>query len=133
MDSSQNAFRHTILILDDDANVREVERRYLEASGYDVLQATTGQDALRLIESGETVDLLVADLAMPEMSGEDLVSRLRPSRPWLKVLYVTGRIDRLMDERPLSTTEAFLEKPFTRLQLAEAVSVLLFGTIKKPG
>ena len=122
----------TILVIDDDPAVRQIERRYLEADGYQVLEAPSAQDGLRLIESGRVVDLLIADLAMPEMSGEEMVARLRPRHPQLKVLYVSGRIDRLMDERALRTTEAFLEKPFTRPQLAEAVSMMLFGTIARP-
>ena len=69
---------------------------------------------------------------MPGMDGAEMVRRIRRTRPRLKVLYVTGYINSLMDVRPLSEGEAFLEKPITVDSLREAVSLLLYGTRKKP-
>ena len=68
---------------------------------------------------------------MPELGGDEMVSRVRTTRPDLKVLYVIGRIDRLMDARPLWAGEAFLDKPFTAAGLTEAVGLLLHGTLQK--
>jgi FixJ family two-component response regulator len=71
---------------------------------------------------------------MPELGGDEMARRIRATRPDLKVLYVTGHIDRLMDERPLLWDgEAFLDKPFTAQALLEAVSMILFGTLKRKG
>jgi FixJ family two-component response regulator len=61
-----------------------------------------------------------------------MVRRIRTTRPRLKVLYVTGFIDSLMNVRPLWEGEAFLEKPITVDSLREAVSTLLYGTPTKP-
>jgi DNA-binding response OmpR family regulator len=61
--------------------------------------------------------------------GEEMVRRIRTTRPDLPVLYVTAHIDSLMDVRPLFEAEAFLEKPFTMAGLREAISLLLSGTV----
>jgi CheY-like chemotaxis protein len=74
----------------------------------------------------------MADLDMPELGGEEMVRRIRATRPDLRVLYVTGYIDRLMDERRvLWEREAFLDKPFNPVGLLEAVSLILYGTLNK--
>ena len=69
---------------------------------------------------------------MPKLNGDELVCRVRCAHPDLKVLYVTGHIDSLMDTRALWEDEAFLEKPFTPTGLSEAVSLLIYGTIHAP-
>jgi FixJ family two-component response regulator len=68
---------------------------------------------------------------MPGLNGVEMVRQIRTKRPDLPVLYVTGYIDRLMDARPLWEGEAFLEKPFTLEGLREAVSLLLYGTVRR--
>jgi CheY-like chemotaxis protein len=122
----------TVLVVDDEAAIRAIERRVLETHGYRVLEAQGGVEAIALLDSGQSLDLLIADLDMPGIRGEEMVRRIRSTRPGLKVLFVSGHIDVLMDARPLEDTEAFLEKPFTVPGLAEAVSLFLFGSIKKP-
>ena len=125
--------RPTILVVDDEANIRLVAKRILEQAGYDVTEASNGLEAIELLGRGPVPDLLMADLDMPGLRGEDMAQRIRRTEPDLKVLYVTGRIDRLMDQRPvLWEGEAFLEKPFSRTGLLEAVAMLLYGTLKKP-
>ena len=75
---------------------------------------------------------MIADLEMPQISGESMVRQARKRQPDLKVLYVTAHIDRLLDARPqLWEGEAFLDKPYTDAGLLEAVSLLLHGTVKK--
>jgi FixJ family two-component response regulator len=69
---------------------------------------------------------------MPRLGGDEMVSRIRAVRPDLKVLFVTGHIDRLMDARPLWEGEAFLDKPFSAIGIREAVALLLYGTVKRP-
>ena len=127
-----NAGRMVLMVVDDDQNARELDRVILEPAGYQVLRASSGPDAIALLEAGTAIDLLIADLSMPGMDGAEMVRRIRTTRPDLKVLYVTGYIDTLMDTRPLREGEAFLEKPVTVASLREAVSVLLYGTVTKP-
>jgi CheY-like chemotaxis protein len=122
-----------VLIVDDEPPIREIERRILERGGYRVIEAATGPEAFARIAEGPTPDLMVVDLEMPEMSGEELVQRVHASLGRLKVLYVTGNIDRLLDVRQLVWEgEAFLDKPFTAKGLLEAVSLLLSGTLTGP-
>jgi len=122
----------TVLVVDDQDGIRSIERRVLESHGYHVLEAESAREAIELLSAGTPLDLLIADLDMPEVRGDEMVSRIRKTRPGLKVLYVSGQINSLMDTRSLEDTEAFLEKPFTVPGLAEAVSLLLFGSLKKP-
>ena len=115
-----------VLVVDDEESIRMMERRILEAGGYRVVEAPGAQDAFAMFASGVAPDLLIADLDMPELSGEEMVRRVHAARPQQKVLYVTGNIDRLLDARSLLWDgEAFLDKPFTANGLLEAVSLLL--------
>lgn len=122
----------TVLVVDDEQSIRDVARRILERGGYQVTEASNGLEGVALLAGGAQLDLLMADLDMPELGGDEMVRRIRTTRPDLKVLYVTGHIDKLMDERPvLWDGEAFLEKPFSGAALLEAVSLILYGTLKK--
>ena len=123
----------SILVVDDEESIRVIARRILEDAGYVVTEAGNGWEGIAALEGGATLDLLLADLDMPELGGDEMTTRIRASRPDLRVLYVTGHIDKLMDERPiLWEGEAFLEKPFSAASLLEAVSLILYGTLKKP-
>jgi two-component system cell cycle sensor histidine kinase/response regulator CckA len=122
-----------VLIVDDEAGIRALGRRILESAGYTVIDVGNGFDAITLLDGGAPIDLLLADLDMPALGGDEMVRRIRATRPDLKVLYVTAHIDRLMDERPvLWQGEAFLDKPFTKEGLLEAAALLVYGTIKQP-
>jgi two-component system cell cycle sensor histidine kinase/response regulator CckA len=115
-----------VLVVDDEGAIRMMERRILEAGGYQVVEATGAAQAFAMFDDGIVPDLLIADLDMPELSGEDMVRRIHAARPHQKVLYVTGNIDRLLDARSMVWEgEAFLDKPFTANGLLEAVSLLL--------
>jgi two-component system cell cycle sensor histidine kinase/response regulator CckA len=121
-----------VLIVDDEEGVRTVSRRILESDGYAVIEAASGDEAMALLSIGVEVDLLMTDLDMPGVRGEDLAGAFRTARADLDVLYVSGVIDRLMDERPLlGEGEAFLTKPFTPSGLLEAVALLLFGSLSR--
>jgi two-component system cell cycle sensor histidine kinase/response regulator CckA len=121
----------TVLVVDDEAAIREIERRTLEAGGYHVTEASSAAEAIDFLSHGAPLDLLIADLDMPELKGDEMVRRIREARPELKVLFVTGHIDLVMDARPLWECEAFLEKPFSQTGLREAVALLLHGTLKE--
>jgi YesN/AraC family two-component response regulator len=78
-------------------------------------------------------DLVVTDVMMPQMTGDELARRLRLQHPTVKVLYLTGFSDRLFKEKvTLWADEAFLDKPCTVKGLLEAVSLLLFGSFEAP-
>lgn len=121
----------TVLVVDDEPAIRQIARRILEDGGYQITEAEGGLEAIALLAQGHPLDLLMADLDMPGLGGDEMVRRIRATRPDLKVLYVTGHIDRLMDARPLWEGEAFLEKPFNPIGLREAISLLLHGSLKE--
>ena len=83
----------------------------------------------------EPLDVLLTDVMMPQMTGDELARRLRLKEPDLKILYLTGFSDRLFKEKVmLWENEAFLEKPCTLKSLKEAVSLLLSGHVDRaPG
>jgi two-component system cell cycle sensor histidine kinase/response regulator CckA len=120
-----------VLVVDDDDAVRTFVKRILDEEGYVVDASPTGPDALTRIQDGQVYDLIVADVYMPEMTGPQLVARMRQRGSQAKVLYVTGFADQLFDERDeqLWAEEAFLDKPCTVQGLREAVSLLLHGSI----
>ena len=122
-----------VLVVDDDARMRDLERRILESGPYDVIEASGAHEALSILRTGRQVDLVIADLDMPEVSGEDMVMQIRSARPGQKVLYVSANVDRLLDARQiLGEGEAFVDKPFTAKGLLEGVSLLLFDTLSPP-
>ena len=123
----------TVLVVDDEEQIRMVERRILERAGYHVLEAADGPSAIALLDENMPLDLLLADMEMPGLLGSEMARRIRRNRPGLKVLFVTGHADRLFEEQPLLWDgEAYLDKPFNAEGLLEAVSLLLFGTLNAP-
>lgn len=120
--------RHpTVLVVDDQAKVRQVQRLALERNGYHVTEANSGFEAVARFAQGQRFDLLIADIGMPAMSGVEMAFMIRTSHPDQKILYVTGQLNRLVKARPLWRGEAVLEKPFTIRALSDAVSLLLQG------
>jgi CheY-like chemotaxis protein len=119
-----------ILIVDDQPSVRRFVGRVLNDAGYTTVSASDGLEALKIIETSGAVNLLVTDLVMPQMRGDELAQRVRRDHPAVKVLYVTAYQDRLFQETAtLGETEAFLDKPFAVHDLLEAVSMLLAGPL----
>jgi two-component system, cell cycle sensor histidine kinase and response regulator CckA len=119
-----------VLVVDDDDAVRQFVKRILDDGGYVVDSSASGADALTRMHDGQAYDLVVADVCMPEMSGPQLIARMRQAGSEAKVLYVTGFADQLFEEHtPLWADEAYLDKPCTVQGLREAVSLLLHGQI----
>ena len=114
----------TILLAEDDPTVRRFVLSVLEDQGYHVLAAENGIKALELCAGhAGSIDALVTDVVMPELNGRELAQRARLIRPELKVLFVSGYINRgLKDEDILNPSNAFLEKPFTGDSLLNAVA-----------
>ena len=118
----------SVLIVDDEEPVRKYVDRVLSGAGYQTKVASDGPEAIEVAAKMEKLDILVTDVMMPEMQGDELARRLRQSEPPLKVLYLTGYADRLFkDKITLWQDEAFLDKPCSVKGLLEAVSLLLFG------
>jgi len=119
----------TVLVAEDEEGVRELLRKVLGDHGHPVLEARHGRDALMVAERYERpIDLLVADVVMPEIGGGELVERLRSQRPGLKVLYISGYTNDEIVRRGVRRTEAhFLQKPFTSQELMRKVRQVLDG------
>ena len=117
-----------VLIVDDEEPISGLVERVLSRAGYETAVAADGAEALKIAEEKGPFDLLLADVVMPGMQGDELGRRLRASDPELKILYLTGYTDQLFTDRTLLwENEAFLEKPITVTGLLEAVSLTLFG------
>jgi two-component system, cell cycle sensor histidine kinase and response regulator CckA len=101
--------------VEDEDGVRELVRQILVEHGHAVLTARHGRDALLIAERYERpIDLLVTDVVMPQMSGAELVDRMRAVRPDLKVLYISGYTDDELLRRGVKGQDVrFLHKPFT--------------------
>jgi CheY-like chemotaxis protein len=117
----------TILLVEDETSVRRLVERVLKSRGYEVIAAKDGGDALRLASNaGLTVDLVLTDIVMPEMSGRELVEALHTGRPALRVLYMSGYTDDEIVRRGLSDPGmSFIQKPFTAENLAMQVRKVL--------
>ena len=116
-----------ILLVEDDRAVRVLARSTLQAHGYTVLEAHHGKHALQVYEQhAGPIHLLVTDVVMPEMSGRELADRLKPSRPNMKVLFMSGYTDKaIVHHGELDPGAAFLQKPFTPDALARKVREVL--------
>jgi two-component system cell cycle sensor histidine kinase/response regulator CckA len=120
----------TVLIVDDEESVRRFVERVLTDAGYRTALASDGPEAIEVAARLGSVDLLITDVMMPQMTGDELARRLRLNEPKLKILYLTGYSDRLFkDKVTLWEDEAFLDKPCTMKSLMEAVSLLLVGRV----
>jgi len=110
----------TILVVEDEEGVRLLVRRSLETLGYTVLEARNGRDALRVYqEHGGVISLVVTDVVMPEMHGQELATRLKRMQPGLKVIYMSGYpADAIGQFGVVDTDSHFLGKPFTSTALA---------------
>jgi two-component system, cell cycle sensor histidine kinase and response regulator CckA len=116
----------TVLLVDDNPQVRSSVSRLLSDQGYRVIEAASGAGALSLFESHkDQVDLLLVDLAMPGMSGREVARRLRGSRPNLKVLYVTGYGGPHFREQVEDEPIELFQKPFDGRALARKVREVL--------
>jgi two-component system, cell cycle sensor histidine kinase and response regulator CckA len=119
----------TILVVDDDVNVRTVIGTVLRRQTYDVLEAATGEEALRIANArGAPIQLVISDLNMPQMGGRVLLDQLRALCPSIRVLLISGEDEPAeTTPRAADTLTGFLAKPFTPAQLSAAVKGLLDG------
>ena len=119
-----------ILIAEDDPAVRRVAERILSSAGYAVTATGGGPEALELLDDGaRDVDLLLSDIVMPGMRGDDLARRAVAMRPGLHVLFMSGYSDQAppLDLGPTAGATAFIDKPFDAGTLLERIRDLLRG------
>jgi two-component system cell cycle sensor histidine kinase/response regulator CckA len=100
--------------------VRAVAERALARQGYKVLTANDGEQGLEVLAGNEKIDLLISDVVMPNMDGPSMVARARNSRPDLPVLFMSGYAEEQLRKSIDIANVAFLPKPFSVSQLAEA-------------
>ena len=117
----------TILLVEDEEAVRKLARRVLEGSGYKVLEARDGKAALNAVAAHPgPLDLVLTDVVMPGMSGQELSARLVAQQPGLNVLYVSGYTDdAILQHGRLLPNTAFLQKPFSPATLVSKVQEVL--------
>jgi CheY-like chemotaxis protein len=127
---SAAADHRSILLVDDDPEVRQVAAEYLERIGFTVFEAESGPQALDILQRGGRIDLLLVDFAMPEMDGAELLRRVRKLRPGIPALMVTGYVK---DRASLEAVEVeILRKPFPLAALGARVRDLLGLTQEVP-
>lgn len=113
----------TVLLVEDEDIVRRLAKRILERQGYRVLDMASPREAIEASRlDAEAFDLIVTDVVMPGMSGQDLVNELSSIRPGIRVLFISGYTDEAIAEHGvLDPGVHFVQKPFTPEQLASAV------------
>jgi two-component system, cell cycle sensor histidine kinase and response regulator CckA len=115
----------TILVVDDDEALRRLARRILMQQGFHVIEASDGAEALGVVSSyAEPVDLLLTDVIMPKLNGLVLAQRLLQERPGIRVLYMSGYVEKSMLLAKYSEL-ILLQKPFTPVALIAAVRQVL--------
>jgi len=113
----------TILLVEDERNVRELVRKVLLRHGYEVISAENGQVALdALARHTGPLHLVLTDVIMPHLSGRELVEQVRLGHPEIRVIYMSGYADQVLSDRAaLGPNTGFLPKPFATRELLKAV------------
>ena len=117
----------TVLVVDDEEMVRRLAARILLEEGYRVLEASGGEEAVRVLQrSSNRIHGVLTDVAMPGLGGRQLGDTILRCWPSVRVVYMSGfPAGRIGDEGALDPTVPFVQKPFTREQLAGKVRLVL--------
>jgi CheY-like chemotaxis protein len=120
--------KETVLLVEDDGDVREFVQDVLRSHGYTVLAAVDGPQALSLIQQhAGSIELVVTDVIMPRMMGSEVAARITALRPSIKVLYISGYPGDAIVKQGVPE-QAFVQKPFSVSALARRVRALLDDT-----
>jgi CheY-like chemotaxis protein len=124
----------TIMVVEDEAALRELTRVLLEDAGYTVLESSGTEDALETAKDMQRkIDLLLTDIVMPRLDGRELANQMVSLRPDLKVLYMSGYTDDIIVHRGVLTQGAVLvQKPFTKRTLLQKVRETLDSKLPAP-
>jgi two-component system, cell cycle sensor histidine kinase and response regulator CckA len=117
--------RRIVLLVDDALAVRGLARRILDAEGYGVLEASSGEEALQLAEESDRVDVLLTDFRLPGITGIELARRLAAQNPDLVTIYMSGYGEEALAGEELVPGSTFVAKPFSPVELAMTVRTLL--------
>jgi CheY-like chemotaxis protein len=122
-----------VLVVDDEASNLRLAERLLQGAGYEVAAINNGADALRLFDEQGAFDIYVLDVMMPSMRGTELADAIRQRDSNARILYFTALSHALFTgARLLKDNEAFVQKPVSKQELLEAVSLLLFNDLQGP-
>jgi two-component system cell cycle sensor histidine kinase/response regulator CckA len=126
----------TVLLVEDEQVVRELACRMLREQGYNVLEASSGEQALRAAQeqAGQDIHLLLTDIVMPRMNGQDLAEQLIQTRPRIQILFMSGHTSRSRDHQDLlENGTPLIHKPFSLEGLARKVREVLDASHKEHG
>jgi CheY-like chemotaxis protein len=126
-DSAGAAHQAKTLVVEDETEVRSQIADALNEIGHTVLEAGDGTAGLRVLESGQPLDLLITDVGLPGLSGIRLAEAARAWRPNLPILIITGYVGKSLETLRLAPNMEVLRKPFTLDELAARVQALLKG------
>jgi two-component system, cell cycle sensor histidine kinase and response regulator CckA len=127
MAGTPQAERRTILLVDDEEAVRSIVLKILRRANYDVIEARDGTEALAIAGAHKgKIDLVLSDMYMPGMRGPELVSKLLPTLPGIRALFMSGYADPT-SRSALPEGANFLHKPFSGQELGAAVEAALAG------
>jgi CheY-like chemotaxis protein len=116
----------TVLVVEDENDLRNLIEELLLRQGYTVLVAANADEALRLVEEHPSIDVVLTDVVMPGVSGPELIGRLAEQRPGLRVIYMSGYTDEgIVHHGVLKPGIAFLQKPFTFETLGQKIAEVL--------
>jgi CheY-like chemotaxis protein len=109
----------TVLVVEDEPAMREVTRRILSRGGYQVITAANGREAIQVATSHDGgIDVLVTDIVMPQMLGQEAAERIRALQPGVKVLFMSGYTRGVLDSKGMAAGDVnLIEKPFTEESL----------------
>jgi PAS domain S-box-containing protein len=124
----------TILLVEDEANLRYLARQYLEKQGYKVIEAADGAVAMQIaVAHDKVIHLLLTDVIMPGMNGRELAQRIAEIRPNVKILYMSGYTENVIGHNGmLDAGVRLLQKPFTLRDLRSKVREVLDATLTPP-
>ena len=119
--------KETVLVVEDEEEVRNVVSEMLRFYGYNVLEAANASNALSIFNKYQkSIDIILTDIVMPQMSGTELIERILNSNPDMKVLYMSGYTDKaLVGHGLLEEEKYFIQKPFSAASLVEKVRIIL--------
>ncbi len=116
----------TILIAEDNDSVRDFLSETLKMLGYKVFVAKNGKEAIEIFKSKKNIDLLITDIVMPEMRGDELVKTLKDKFPEIKVIFISGYIDKeLVDNIEIDKEVNFIQEPFSIEDISELIRKVL--------
>ena len=126
--------RETVLLVEDEADVRTLTCEFLKTAGYQVLTAVDGEEGLETGQRfGDQIDILVTDVVMPRLRGPELAKRLKQKLPDLKVVYMSGYTEEFSEAPNLLQGAYFLQKPFSRDGLLRHIQDALRGKPSEQG